>query len=217
MTEQADQIARLRRCGVVPVVTIHELSQAVPLARALAEGGLDMIEVTLRTECALEAIEAICDDVPEVCVGAGTILSEGDVDAAGKAGAAFLVSPATPPGLVLALQDFDGLVIPGVSTATEALARYDEGFAVQKLFPAELSGGAPFLKAIQAPIPSISFMPTGGVNTNNLASYLTLPNVLAAGGSWLAPKDFMQSGQWREITQLAHEARQLVATIRSGA
>lgn len=214
MTEQADQIARLRRCGVVPVVTIGEVSQAVPMALALAEGGLDVIEVTLRTECALEAIEAICDEIPKVCVGAGTILSEGDVDAASKAGAAFLVTPATPPGLVPALQDFDGLVIPGVSTTTEALSRYDEGFAVQKLFPAELSGGAPFLKAIHAPIPSISFMPTGGVNTGNLPSYLALPNVLAAGGSWLAPKDLMEAGHWAEITRLARDASDRVAAIR---
>ncbi len=215
MPDTAD-IDRLKRCGVVPVVTIAALESAVPLARALLRGGLDVIEVTLRTPCAIDAICAITSEMPEMFVGVGTILSPADIDAARKAGADFLVTPATPPGLVPALQAFDGLVIPGVSTATEAVSRLDEGFAMQKLFPAELSGGAPFLKALRAPLPAIRFMPTGGVSPDNLADYLALGNVVAAGGSWLTPADLVAAGRWDDISSLARAARERVDALRPG-
>jgi len=200
---------RLKACGVVPVVTINEASHAIPLAQALVEGGLDVIEVTLRTACALEAIREIRQSALDITVGAGTILREGDVDAAQKAGADFLVTPAVSPQLVPALLDFDGLVLPGVSTPSEILSRIEEGFEVLKFFPAEQSGGVGFLKAISGPIPSATFMPTGGITPDTARHYLDLPNVVAIGGSWIAPQAVMASGDWQKIAALARTSSHL--------
>lgn len=217
MHDKTAQISRLSRCAVVPVVTIPSVASAVPLAEALLKGGLDVIEVTLRSDCALEAISEIVRSGLGICVGAGTILTPKDVDAAQMAGAEFLVSPGMTSRLVAPLREFEGLVLPGISTVSEALCRLEEGFTVQKLFPAELSGGAAFLQAIGAPVPGIRFMPTGGVHLGNLPAYLALPNVVAAGGSWLAPADLVVTGQFAEITRRALEATELVTRIRSGA
>ena len=216
MLDKTAQISRLSRCAVVPVVTIPSVESAVPLAEALLQGGLDVIEVTLRSDCALEAISEIVRSGLEICVGAGTILTPKDVEAAQMAGAEFLVSPGMTPDLVVPLKQFEGLVLPGVSTVSEALSRLEEGFSVQKLFPAELSGGAAFLKAIYAPVPAIRFMPTGGVQLGNLPAYLALPNVIAAGGSWLAPADLVVAGAFEEITRRALEATVLVTSLRTG-
>ena len=206
MNTQADLAHRARRAGIVPVLTVDKADRAVPLARALAAGGLDVMEITLRTAAALDAIEAIAQSDVDCIIGAGTILSEGDVDAACEAGAAFLVTPGTPPSLVPALKAFDGVVIPGISTASEAMALCEAGFDLLKFFPAEAAGGAPFLKALAGPLPNITFMPTGGIRPDRMADYLALPNVTAVGGSWIAPASDLKSGNWTAIERRAREA-----------
>ena len=206
MNTQADLAHRARRAGIVPVLTVDKADRAVPLARALAAGGLDVMEITLRTAAALDAIEAIAQSDVDCIIGAGTILSQGDVDAACKAGASFLVTPGTPPSLVPALQAFDGVVIPGISTASEAMALCEAGFDLLKFFPAEAAGGAPFLKALAGPLPNITFMPTGGIRPDRMADYLALPNVTAVGGSWIAPASDLKSGNWTAIERRAREA-----------
>lgn len=207
MIDTASLAARARKAGIVPVLTVRDAGAAVPLARALAAGGLDVLEITLRTEAALKAIRAIADSNVDCIIGAGTILSEGDVDAAYKAGAQFLVTPGTPASLVPALLAFDGPVLPGVSTASEAMARYEDGFAVQKFFPAEPAGGAPFLKGLQGPLPGISFMPTGGIRADTMGAYLALRNVVAVGGSWIATDEDIEACNWGAIEAQARSAR----------
>ena len=209
MTDKTELTTRARRAGVVPVLTIEDATRAVALARALAAGGLDVIEVTLRTEAALEAIMAIAASDVDCVIGAGTILSAGDVTAAADAGAGFLVTPGTPQGLVPALTAFDGVVIPGVSTASEAMDLSAAGFDLLKFFPAEPAGGAPFLKALAGPLPHLSFMPTGGIRADTMDGYLALANVVAVGGSWLAPQDEVLAADWDAITQRAREASQI--------
>jgi len=209
MTEETGFGLRVRTAVVVPVLTISRIEQALPLARALKAGGLDVLEVTLRTECALDAIQTIQEADTGCLVGAGTVLNEGDVDAAYKAGADFLVSPGATPALIPALADFDGPAIPGVASASEAMARLDEGFSIQKFFPAGPAGGPAFLKALAGPLPDIRFMPTGGVSPSNAGDYLQLPNVLAVGGSWLASGDLMDAGDWAAITRMAEAAHAL--------
>ena len=210
MAEHIDEIARMENCGVVPVLTIPTLESALPLANALLEGGLDVIEVTLRTPCAIDAINEMRQSTLDLFIGAGTILNENDVAAAKTAGAEFLVTPGTPQSLIPALQAFDGLVIPGASTTTEMLTLFNEGFRLQKLFPAELSGGAPLIKSVQGPLQDIRFMPTGGVREDNLPNYLSLKNVVAAGGTWIAPENLVAQGDWTEITARARAAREIV-------
>lgn len=194
---------------IVPVLTVEKVAHAAPLAAALKAGGLGTVEVTLRTAVALEVIAEMKRAEPTMIVGAGTICTEGDVDAALKAGSDFLVSPGTSPDLVKALAYHDGVILPGVSTASEAMARFDEGYGVQKFFPAEAAGGANFLKSLSGPLPQIDFMPTGGVKPNNANDYLSLPNVIAAGGTWIASPADMEAGKWDEITKRASEAASL--------
>ncbi|NBC19878.1 MAG: bifunctional 4-hydroxy-2-oxoglutarate aldolase/2-dehydro-3-deoxy-phosphogluconate aldolase [Alphaproteobacteria bacterium] len=206
MITETDLKARARRAGVVPVLTLDDAEAAVPLARALAAGGLDVMEVTLRTEAALEAIAAIAGSDVDCVIGAGTILSEGDTDAAAKAGAQFLVTPGTPASLVPALLDYPGPVIPGSSTASEAMTLGEAGFGLLKFFPAEPAGGTDFLKALAGPLPEISFMPTGGIRPDRLVSYLSLPNVVAVGGSWIAAEKDIAKRNWRDIEARAKDA-----------
>ncbi|MEM9938834.1 MAG: bifunctional 4-hydroxy-2-oxoglutarate aldolase/2-dehydro-3-deoxy-phosphogluconate aldolase [Pseudomonadota bacterium] len=194
---------------IVPVLTVEKVAHAAPLAAALKAGGLKTVEVTLRTAVALEVIAEMKRAEPTMIVGAGTICTEGDVDAALKAGSDFLVSPGTSPDLIKALAYHDGVVLPGVSTASEAMARFDEGYGVQKFFPAEAAGGANFLKSLSGPLPHIDFMPTGGVKPHNANDYLGLPNVIAAGGTWIASPADMEAGKWDEITERATEAAAL--------
>lgn len=207
--------ARSAAAGIVPVLTINNAEHAVPLARSLVEGGLDVLEVTLRTPAAIEAIELISTSDINCIIGAGTIISEGDVEAVNKAGAEFLVTPGTPASLLPALLDYDGLVFPGASTASEVMTLYNAGFDLLKFFPAEASGGAKFLKGVGGPLPNVRFMPTGGINVNNMADYLSLKNVLAIGGTWIAPSDRIDAGDWSEINGRARAAKQLMNATSS--
>ena len=199
----------LHEAPIVPVLTVTEVAHAEPLALTLLKGGLSSAEVTLRTPVALEVIEKMKKVAPELIVGAGTICSEGDVDAALKVGADFLVSPGGSPELLKALVQHDGLVLPGVATATEAMTRFEEGFGVLKFFPAEAAGGLPFLSSLAGPLPHIDFMPTGGIKPHNVQSYLNLPNVIAAGGTWIASPAEMATGKWDEIETRVREAVRL--------
>lgn len=198
--------AAIEEAPIVPVLTVHEAAHAEPLAEALVKGGMTAVEVTLRTPVALDVIRIMGEAQPDLLVGAGTIISEGDVDAALKAGSDFLVTPGTSPLLLEALGNHDGVILPGVATTSEAMARFDEGYGVMKFFPAEAAGGASFLKSLAGPLPHMDFMPTGGITPKNVTDYLSLPNVIAVGGSWLATKDEMAAGDWAAIVQKAKDA-----------
>lgn len=197
-----------RRAPVVPVLVLDDLAHARPLAEALVAGGLPALEVTLRTPIALEAIR-IMSEVPGGIVGAGTLLTPADVRAALAAGAKFGVSPGATDRLLDACEDEGLALLPGAATASEVMALLERGYPVQKFFPAEASGGAPALKAIGAPLPQVSFCPTGGIGLNNARDYLSLSNTVCVGGSWVAPKAMMQAGDWEGITALAREAAAL--------
>jgi len=201
--------AALHGAPIVPVLTVTKVEHAAPLAAALMNGGLRSAEVTLRTPVALEVISEMKKTAPDLVVGAGTICSEGDVDAALKAGADFLVSPGAGPELLKALSYHDGVILPGVSTASEAMARFEQGYGVQKFFPAEAAGGANFLKSLAGPLPHIDFMPTGGVKPHNAMDYLNLPNVIAAGGTWIASPAEMEAGDWAGIEAKVRDAAEL--------
>jgi 2-dehydro-3-deoxyphosphogluconate aldolase/(4S)-4-hydroxy-2-oxoglutarate aldolase len=201
-----DPLPLLAKVPVIPVLTIESAEQAVPLARALCEGGLPAIEVTLRTPAALDAIKAIAAKVPEAIIGAGTLRSAGDIDASIKAGARFLVTPGTTPALAAALAQASVPALPGCATVSEALALAALGFKALKFFPAESSGGVAWLKSVAAPLPDLRFCPTGGIDMSNAADYLTLPNVFAVGGSWVAPREALASGDFARIAALARNA-----------
>lgn len=207
-----DPLPLFAKAPVIPVLTIDDAGQAVPLARALCEGGLPAIEVTLRTDAARDAIRAIATGVPEAIVGAGTLRRPEDIAASLAAGARFLVTPGTPPALADALIDIDVPVLPGCATASEALALAARGFSALKFFPAEASGGVEWLKAISAPLPDLRFCPTGGIDMTNAAEYLALPNVFAVGGSWIAPRAALIAGDFARIVALARNAANLSAS-----
>jgi 2-dehydro-3-deoxyphosphogluconate aldolase/(4S)-4-hydroxy-2-oxoglutarate aldolase len=205
----ADATALAAQSPVIPVLTIERAADAVPLARALADGGLKVIEVTLRTKVAIEAVKAIAAEVPDCVLCVGTVVKAADIAAAVGAGAKFLVSPGTPPELAAALADASVPVLPGCATVSEAMALAARGFKVLKFFPAEASGGIAWLKSVAAPLAEAKFCPTGGIDIKNAKAYLGCPNVVAVGGSWVAPKDAIASGDWARITQLAREAAAL--------
>jgi len=194
---------------VVPVLTVETASGAVPLARALVAGGLPAIEVTLRTAAALDAVRAIVAEVPDAIVGVGTVTEHADIERACRAGARFLVSPGTPAALADALAEAPVPVLPGCATVSEAMTLAARGFAVLKFFPAEPSGGARWLKAVAAPLPPLKFCPTGGIDASNAQAYLALSNVIAVGGSWVAPADAVAASDFSRITTLAREASRL--------
>ena len=194
---------------VVPVLTIERVSDAVPLAHALLAGGLPAIEVTLRTKAALDAVRAIAAEVPDMIVGVGTVVKPADVTEAIEAGADFLVSPGTPASLAEALRESGVPVIPGCATVTEAMTLAAMDFAVLKFFPAEQSGGVRWLRAVAEPLPQIRFCPTGGINGENAAFYLALRNVIAVGGSWVAPPEAVSAGDFAGITARARAAAAL--------
>jgi 2-dehydro-3-deoxyphosphogluconate aldolase/(4S)-4-hydroxy-2-oxoglutarate aldolase len=194
---------------VVPVVVIDDAGAAVPLARALVEGGLPAIEVTLRTPAAAEAIERIAAEVPDAVVGAGTVVTADDAERSLKAGARFLVSPGCTPRLRAAMAGTGLPFLPGVSSASEAMALLEDGVTAMKFFPAEPAGGVPYLKALGGPLPQIRFCPTGGIRPGNAADYLALPNVGCVGGTWLTPSDAVQAGDWDRIRALAADAADL--------
>ncbi len=194
---------------VMPVMVIKELESAVPLADALLQGGINTLEITLRTPIALEAIAKIKQAFPHAIVGAGTIITPQDIDKAVSAGVDFLVSPGTSPKLVEALKHTDIPALPGVSSPSEAMALYEEGFDHLKFFPAEAAGGVAMLKSINGPLPNLTFCPTGGITTANAPNYLALPNVRCVGGSWLAPESLIVEKRWGEISELARQAAAL--------
>ncbi len=188
---------------VLPVMVIPSLDQALPLADALLAGGIRVLEITLRTDCALDAIRLIARERPDAIVGAGTVLTPRDAEKAAKAGARFLVSP----GLTKPLAHQDALpLLPGVATSSEVMRALEWGFTHLKFFPAVPAGGVPYLKGIGGPLPQVKFCPTGGVDARNAADFLMLDNVLCVGGSWVAPASAMEAGQWAEITRLAADA-----------
>ncbi|MEM9576633.1 MAG: bifunctional 4-hydroxy-2-oxoglutarate aldolase/2-dehydro-3-deoxy-phosphogluconate aldolase [Pseudomonadota bacterium] len=211
MTPQ-DASKRAREiCGmapIVPVLVVKDAATARPLAEALVAGGLPALEVTLRTPAALDAIAEMAK-VPGGVVGAGTLVTPEDVHAAKAAGATFGVSPGATDALIAACEAEGLPLLAGAATASEAMRLLERGYDMLKFFPAEASGGAPALKAIGAPLPQISFCPTGGVSRSNAASYLSLPNVVCAGGSWVAPADLVAAGDWAGIEVLARQAAQL--------
>ncbi len=194
---------------MIPVLTIRTVAEAVPLAQALVRGGLPVIEVTMRTDVALEAIRTIVQEVPKAKVGAGTILSHADLDAALKAGSRFIVSPGTPLILADALATCGVPVLPGAGTVSEAMTLRDKGFSMLKFFPAEPSGGVAWLKAVAGPLGSLAFCPTGGIDLAKAPSYLALPNVPCLGGSWVAPDAAIKAGDWARIEELARQAAAL--------
>lgn len=194
---------------VVPVVVIEDASDAVPLARTLLSAGLGAIEVTLRTEEGLEAIERIANQVPDMLLGAGSVRRAGQIGEVKSAGARFAVSPGSSDALLDAAADAALPFVPGAVTASEVLKLLDLGYTLQKFFPAELSGGAPFLKALGAPIPEARFMPTGGVTPGNAGDYLSLANVACIGGSWIAPSGLLREKNFDAIGRLAGEAARL--------
>ena len=199
----------LKATHIVPVIVIKELGHAVPLAKALVEGGLDILEITLRTGAALDAIKAISGQVPGAIVGAGTVINAQQFAQAAQAGAKFVVSPGLTEEVAQASRNQGVPILPGVATASDIMRGLALGLETFKFFPAETSGGAPAIKALGGPFPQISFCPTGGISTKNLSSYLSLPNVIAAGGSWMIPSDLNQADAFARATQMAREARAL--------
>ncbi|MGW0463929.1 bifunctional 4-hydroxy-2-oxoglutarate aldolase/2-dehydro-3-deoxy-phosphogluconate aldolase [Streptomyces sp. NPDC003027] len=191
---------------VVPVVVIEDAADAVPLARALVAGGLPVIEVTLRTSAALDAIRAIAAEVPDAVVGAGTVISAAGVADAVGAGARFLVSPGWTDGLLDAMRASGVPFLPGVSTASEVVALLEGGVREMKFFPAEAAGGVPYLKSLAGPLPQARFCPTGGVSLASAPSYLALPNVGCVGGTWMLPADALAARDWARVETLAREA-----------
>ena len=194
---------------VIPVIVLNDVAHAVPMARALVEGGIRMLEVTLRTPQALACIEAIAKAVPQAVVGAGTLRSKADAQAAANAGARFAVSPGYTRALGAACRDLGLPLLPGVATGGEIMAAQEDGFTALKFFPALQAGGSAMLKAWSGPFFDVKFCPTGGVSLQNAADFLALPNVLCVGGSWLVPADALAQGDWARITTLAREAVKL--------
>lgn len=194
---------------VIPVIVLDDVAQAVPLARALVEGGIRMLEVTLRTPAALRCIEAIAREVPGAVAGAGTVRSAEDARAAAQAGARFAVSPGYTSAIGTACRDAGLPLLPGVSTGSEILLAQQDGLNEVKFFPAVPAGGTAMLKAFAGPFPDVRFCPTGGITAANAKEFLGLSNVVCVGGSWLTPADAVQSGDWGRITQLAREATKL--------
>lgn len=193
----------LDRVPVIPVVVVKDLDRAVPIARALVAGGLPVIELTLRTPVAMDAIRRIAAEVPEILIGAGTVVEPSQAKEAAEAGAQFLVSPGSTSTLLAAMTDTGLPHLPGVATVSEVLNLLEHGYHEMKLFPAEASGGVAFLKAILSPIPAARFCPTGGITASNASSYLDLPNVGCVGGSWLTPAAAVDAGDWGQIQALA--------------
>ena len=199
----------MRDAAVIPVIVLDDVAQAVPLARALVEGGIRMLEVTLRTPAALRCIEAIAAQVPGAVPGAGTVRSAQDARDAAMAGAKFAVSPGYTPQVGEACRGVGLPLLPGVATGSEILMALQDGLREMKFFPALQAGGAPMLKAFHGPFHDVRFCPTGGITAANAREFLALPNVVCVGGSWLTPQDAVKAGDWSRITALAREAAAL--------
>ncbi|HGN1706687.1 TPA: bifunctional 4-hydroxy-2-oxoglutarate aldolase/2-dehydro-3-deoxy-phosphogluconate aldolase [Providencia rettgeri] len=198
----------LKQGPVIPVIVIKKLEHAVPLAKALVKGGIKVLEVTLRTECATEAIRLIAKEVPEAIVGAGTVINAKQLTDVTEAGAQFAISPGLTDELLSAATKGDIPLIPGIATVSELMLGMSYGLKEFKFFPAEANGGVKALKAIAGPFSQVKFCPTGGISLTNYLNYLELDSVLCVGGSWLVPEDALTSGNYERITQLAQEALQ---------
>jgi 2-dehydro-3-deoxyphosphogluconate aldolase/(4S)-4-hydroxy-2-oxoglutarate aldolase len=194
---------------VIPVIVLNDVAHAVPMARALVAGGIRMLEVTLRTPQALACIEAIAKEVPEALVGAGTVRTNADAQAAAMAGARFAVSPGYTSVVGQACRDAGLALLPGVATGSEIMLALEDGFCELKFFPALQAGGPAMLKAWSGPFFDVKFCPTGGVTLHNASDFLALPNVVCVGGSWLVPADALAQGDWARITQLARDTQSL--------
>ncbi|WP_431273401.1 bifunctional 4-hydroxy-2-oxoglutarate aldolase/2-dehydro-3-deoxy-phosphogluconate aldolase [Variovorax ureilyticus] len=199
----------MRDAPVIPVIVLHDVKDAVPLARALVAGGIRMLEVTLRTREALECIEVIAKEVPEAVAGAGTIRSAADAQASALAGAKFGVSPGYTRAVGKACHDLGLPLLPGVATGSEIMLAQEDGLNELKFFPAVQAGGLAMLKAWQGPFGDVKFCPTGGIHAGNAAEFLALSNVACVGGSWIVPTDAIAAGDWSRIESLAREASQL--------
>ncbi|BBM02225.1 bifunctional 4-hydroxy-2-oxoglutarate aldolase/2-dehydro-3-deoxy-phosphogluconate aldolase [Microbulbifer sp. GL-2] len=199
----------LQVAGVVPVLVIEQAEDALPLATALLEGGLSVLEVTLRTEAALDAVEQISRQLPEAHVGTGTVLNGDDLRRSVDAGASFMVSPGATDQLLTAAEGSDVPLLPGAASASEVMRLYERGYRYQKFFPAEAAGGVPMLKSLAGPLVEARFCPTGGVSPGNAADYLALNNVVCVGGSWMASSALVREKNWAEITRLSKQAAAL--------
>ena len=206
--QSQNALAMCQMAPVIPVLVIEDLAHAVPLAQALVAGGLPVLEVTLRTDCAMDAIRAMAQ-VAGAVVGAGTVLTPDQMADARAAGARFAVAPGATPSLLDAARLNGMPLLPGAQTCSEVMTLLEQGYTVQKFFPAEAIGGATALKSIAGPLPQVTFCPTGGISSARAPDYLALPNVACVGGSWVAPKDAMIAGDWAAITELARAAAQL--------
>jgi 2-dehydro-3-deoxyphosphogluconate aldolase/(4S)-4-hydroxy-2-oxoglutarate aldolase len=207
---------RLSTLRVLPVIVIDDPAAAVPLGRALGDGGLPCAEVTLRTPGAMESLRRMAGELPEMLVGAGTVLSPAQAAEAQAAGARFIVAPGFNPRVVEYCQSVDLPVFPGVCTPTEVEMALGAGLSVLKFFPAEPVGGLAFLKAIAAPYTGVSFMPTGGIDPSNLASYLAFPRVVACGGSWMAPSDWIAAREFDRVREATQAAMAIASTSPAG-
>ncbi len=199
---QDKTIEILQISPIIPVVVIEDIKDAVPLAQSLIEGGIQIIEVTLRSSCALEAIELIAKNVPKMRVGAGTILNPTQLEQAQNRGAEFLISPGLTIKLLEHAKKKDMPLIPGVSSSSEVMQALELGYNALKFFPAEYCGGVKLLNAFNGPFKGVKFCPTGGISIDNMHSYLNLENVLCVGGSWLTPKNLIQNKEWDKITEI---------------
>ena len=193
---------------VVPVLVFNKLEHALPVAEALLEGGIRVLEITLRTECALDAIKLISDKLPEAITGAGTVTNAAQLKAVEDNGAQFAISPGLTPSLLEAANNGNTALLPGIASISELMIGLDHGYDCFKFFPAEANGGVKSLKAIGGPFPNVNFCPTGGISPQNFKEYLALPNVRCVGGSWLVPNDAVEAGDWKKITELAKAASQ---------
>ena len=202
---RAEEIMKLS--PIVPVIALESEEDALPLANALLEGGINIMEITLRTQAGLKAIEIISKHLPQMHVGAGTVLNGDDFKSAVEHGAAFIFSPGISEDLLQTSKQTGIALIPGVATASEVMLAKNHGFDHCKLFPATLAGGVEMLKALSGPFPTMRFCPTGGVNLNNLNEFLTLENVLCVGGSWIVPKALIKEKDFKKITKLCVEAK----------
>jgi 2-dehydro-3-deoxyphosphogluconate aldolase/(4S)-4-hydroxy-2-oxoglutarate aldolase len=214
MSEKLEALLSFARLApVIPVVAIQDARRSIDLAQTLVEAGLPVIEVTLRTPDALDAIAAIAKAVPNAVVAAGTVVTLGQIKEVADAGARFIVTPGTSPALADALAKAPLPAMPGCATASEAIALAERGFRLLKFFPAGASGGAAWLKGVYGPLPQLSFCPTGGVDAGNAAAYLALPNVVCVGGSWVVPPKALEDGDFEMIGRLAREAAALRASL----
>ncbi|QOT78786.1 bifunctional 4-hydroxy-2-oxoglutarate aldolase/2-dehydro-3-deoxy-phosphogluconate aldolase [Cupriavidus basilensis] len=208
-TQSPSLIERLVNVPVIPVLEFSSVDEALHVSEALIGGGLPVLEITLRTAVALDAIKAVAAAFPQACVGAGTVLTAADLKAVSEAGAQFAVSPGLTPALAVAAQGAGVALLPGVATASEAMAAMEAGFKFLKFFPAEASGGVPMLKSLYGPFAQLRFCPTGGIDLARAPTYLALPNVVCVGGSWVVPKDAVAKGDWARVRTLAQEAAAL--------